>query len=135
MDAHEREALTLRLWPWLKRLTLALAVINLLIALAVRLWGAGMHPAFVDPHAWLLFLVTGASLAGQALVMAWLERLLTAEAAGVAVHGGRRRWRRQLRRPLLRWRHAARHRRVACAELPARAVARPPWTGGCGLAG
>lgn len=114
MDEPEREALLQRLWPWLIRLTAALAAANLVIAVVVRVWGPSLHPAFVDSHTWLLFLVTGLSLGAQAFMMRYVRRVL-GEGAGhddgaSACHVRlRRRWRRSL----LGERHAACHRRVA----------------------
>jgi len=111
MDDHDRDALLQRMWPWLMRLTTVLAVLNLVIALVVRVWGPSLHPAFVDTHTWLLFLVTGASLGGQALMMRFVRRVLGDEGDG-ARH---RRLRRRCRRSLRGGRHAACHRRVAHA--------------------
>jgi len=114
MDEPEREALLQRLWPWLMRLTVALALVNLVIALVVRLWGPSLHPAFVDTHTWLLFLVTGLSLGAQAFMMAYVRRVLgdgDGRDHGASIANARAR--RRLRRSQLGERHAACHRRVA----------------------
>lgn len=108
MDEPDREALLQRLWPWLVRLTAALACVNLGIAFVVRVWGPSLHPALVDTHTWLLFLVTGVSLGAQALMMGYVRRVL-----GEGTPAPHVRLRRRLRRSVLGMRHAACHRRVA----------------------
>jgi hypothetical protein len=114
MDEPEREVLLQRLWPWLMRLTVALALVNLVIALVVRLWGPSLHPAFVDSHTWLLFLVTGLSLGAQAFMMRYV-RCVLGEPGGRdgGASANHVRLRRRWRRSLLGERHAACHRRVA----------------------
>lgn len=112
MDPSDTEPTLLRVWPWLARLTIALAVLNLVAALVIRIGGAALHPMFADTHTWLLFLVTGLSLSAQAVMMAITLRVLRSEGARPGIR--RRVAHRAVRMPPPSERHAARHRRVDC---------------------
>lgn len=126
MAFDQREAVVLRVWPWLTRVAVVLAVGNLLLALTVRLWGPAIHPVFVDPHTWLLFLVTGVSLSAQAALMRYTQHVLMREAAAVQARlGARERQRRVVHRKTQGLRHAGRHHRIGAWAL--RSVAAEPW--------
>ncbi|WP_230970916.1 hypothetical protein [Nitrogeniibacter aestuarii] len=119
MASEQRETLILRVWPWLTRLAVAMAVGNLLMAVVVRLWGPALHPVFVDPHTWLLFLVTGLSLAAQAGLMRYTQHVLMREAANLQARlGARERHRRIVHRKTRLLRHLGRHRRVGAQLSP-----------------
>ena len=126
MAFDQREAVMLRVWPWLTRVAVVLAVGNLLLALTVRLWGPAIHPVFVDPNTWLLFLVTGVSLSAQAALMRYTQHVLMREAAAVQARlGARERQRRVVHRKTQGLRPAGRHHRMGARTLrPGSAVPR-----------
>jgi len=111
MDA--RESVMLKVWPRMTWVAMILAAGNLIMAVVVKLWGGWLHPVFADPHSWLLFLVTGASLGAQAALMRYTQHILMREAANVQARlGARERQRRMMHRRTDRLRHQARHRRM-----------------------
>ncbi|QID16848.1 hypothetical protein G3580_03880 [Nitrogeniibacter mangrovi] len=120
MDETERGARLLRFWPWVVRLAYGLAALNLVIALFVRTLGSRLDPAFADPHAWLLFVVTSASLAAQAFMMGYIQRVLRREQEPARHDAPRRRVRAQMSHPLQAGRHASRHHRMGSPTAFAR---------------
>ena len=107
-----RETL-LRWWSLLIRGAIALAIINFVVALVVRVSGGNLHPLFSDSDAWLLFLVSSVSLLAQAGLMRLMQ--LTLLRSGAAPRP------RQLRALMgatgrSHGRHAGRRRRVAMLD-------------------
>lgn len=123
MTPDERESVMLRVWPWMTRLSIGMAIVNLVLAVVVRFWGPSIHPMLVEPHTWLLFLVTGVSLSAQAWLMRYTLRILRHEAAQVQARRGARAKRRDtLHRTSAATRHRGRHRRVNASPAPASRV-------------
>ncbi len=65
-----------RWWSLVIRGAIGLAVINVMVAIVVRVAGGSLHPLFADPSAWLVFLVSSLSLLGQAGLMRMMQLAL-----------------------------------------------------------
>jgi len=121
MTEDERGAVMLRVWPWMTRLAIVVAVANLVLAIVVKLWGPSIHPMLVEPHTWLLLLVTGLSLSAQAALMRYTLVILRRESARrQAIRGARGRLREILHRRARVERHPGRHRRVGASAVESR---------------
>ena len=117
-----------RVWPLAMFAAAALAMLNLLAAVVVALFGASLHPAFADGQAWVLFAAAGAAMLMQTFLMflmyrnLWMrlhrgEAYLAGRGASLRLPITRALAHPSVRRRIRVVRHAGRHRRCGPPDL------------------